>query len=120
MWPFAREVDSFDAQRVALRVSEELPDRFDSFHRGTFDALWEEGRDIGDRDVLEDVASDSGLPEEFVAETLSNPVSADRLGEAFEAAQRRGITGVPTFIYGEYSARGAVPPEQLQRLIEGI
>jgi predicted DsbA family dithiol-disulfide isomerase len=40
----------------------------------------------------------------------------DRL---FEAASNAGITGVPTFEYGEHVARGAVPPAQLRRLVEG-
>jgi predicted DsbA family dithiol-disulfide isomerase len=38
----------------------------------------------------------------------------------FGAAQERGITGVPTFVYGEHGARGAIPPEQFERLIEGV
>ncbi|MFB6185738.1 MAG: disulfide bond formation protein DsbA, partial [Halobacteriaceae archaeon] len=39
--------------------------------------------------------------------------------EKFNQAQQAGITGVPTFVYDSYAARGAVPPEQLERLIEG-
>lgn len=117
--PLAREVDSYDAQRLALQVAEAHPDRFEAFHRGVFGALWEDGRDVGDRGVLEEVAADAGLAEGFVAETLVDDESAEVLEEAFAAAQRRRITGVPTFAYGEHSARGAVPPEQLRRLVEG-
>ncbi|GAB3671987.1 DsbA family protein [Halopiger thermotolerans] len=115
----AKEVDSYDAQRVAWRAADAHPDAFEDFHRGVFDALWREGRDIGERDVLEDLAADAGLPDGFVAETLSDEESADELEAAFTDAQQTGITGVPTFISGEHAARGAVPPEQLERLIEG-
>ena len=117
--PLAREVDSYDAQRVALRLADEHPDRFEAFHRGVFDALWVDGRDIGDRDVLEAIADESGLSEGFVTETLDETASVDRLDEAFGAARNQRITGVPTFVYGEYSARGAVPPAQLERLVDG-
>ena len=116
--PLARDVDSYDAQRVALRVSEEHPDEFEAFHRGIFDALWEDGRDIGEQAVLEAIARDAGLPEGFVAETLEDESSVSRLEEAFERAREQRITGVPTFIYGEHAARGAVPPEQLRRLVD--
>ena len=113
------DVDSYDAQRVALRASEERPEAFEAFHRGVFDALWEEGRDVGDPEVLADVAEEAGLPEGYVDDVLADDDSAAALEEAFETAAEFGITGVPTFEYDEYAARGAVPPEQLARLVEG-
>ncbi|MEF8813263.1 MAG: DsbA family protein [Halovenus sp.] len=116
----AKGVDSYDAQRVAWRVQQVHPGVFEQFHRSVFDALWVEGRDIGDPDVLADLATDAGLPDGFVAETLSDESSAERLDSAFEDAQKRRITGVPTFVADEHAARGAVPPEQLRRLVEGV
>jgi predicted DsbA family dithiol-disulfide isomerase len=113
------DVDSYDAQRVALRASEKHPDAFGAFHRGVFDALWEDGRDVGDEAVLADVAETAGLPDGFVEGTLDDDEGASALKAAFEAARERGITGVPTFVHGEYAARGAVPPAQLRRLVEG-
>ena len=115
----AREVDSRDAQRVAWRAREEHPGAFEAFHRGVFDALWEDGRDVGETDVLEEVAASAGLPDGFVASTLADEATATDVEEAFEAARRRGITGVPAFVAGEHVARGAVPPEHLRRLVEG-
>lgn len=114
-----KDVDSYDAQRVALRVREEYPDQFETFHRAIFDALWEDGRDIGEQEVLEKFATTAGLPESFVDKTLSDPDTARQLEDEFDRARSRRITGVPTFVAGEHAARGAVPPEQLRRLIEG-
>jgi predicted DsbA family dithiol-disulfide isomerase len=113
------DVDSYDAQRVALRASEERPEAFEAFHRGVFDALWAEGRDVGDPEVLADIAEEAGLPEGYVADILADDDSAATLEEAFETAAEVGITGVPTFVHDEHAARGAVPPEQLARLVEG-
>jgi len=42
-----------------------------------------------------------------------------RLDELFDAARQQGITGVPTFAADGHAARGAVPPAQLRRLLEG-
>lgn len=117
--PLKKDVDSYDAQRVAYRVREEYPEQFEQFHRSIFDALWEDGRDIGEREVLEDLAEEADIPTEVVAETLADESSAAELESLFQQAQQQRITGVPTFVYGEHAARGAVPPEQLRRLIEG-
>ena len=113
------DVDAYDAQRVALRARDEHPEAFEAFHRGVFDALWEEGHDVGDPEVLADVAEEAGLPSGYVADTLADDDSAAALEDAFGAAAEFGITGVPTFEYDGYAARGAVPPEQLARLVEG-
>ena len=114
-----RDIDSYDAQRVAWQARTAHPDRFGRFHRSVFDALWVEGRDIGDRVVLDELAVEAGLPEGFVAATLDDPASLDSLELAFQDARQRGITGVPTFVAGEHAARGAVPPAHLRRLIDG-
>jgi len=34
--------------------------------------------------------------------------------------RERGVTGVPTFAYDGHAARGAVPPEQLERLVGDV
>jgi len=115
----AKDVDTFDAQRVAHRAAEEHPDAFERFHRSLFDALWREGRRIDDPAVLEELAIDAGLPDGFVTETLADEGSREALESAFASARSRRITGVPTFLYGEHAARGAVPPEHLRRLVEG-
>lgn len=117
--PLRKDVDSYDAQRVSYRIQEEHPEKFGQFHRSVFNALWEDGRDIGDSEVLEDLADGAGVPSSIVAEALTDESTTADLEAAFESAQKRGITGVPTFVYDDHAARGAVPPEQLRRLIEG-
>ena len=114
-----RSIDSFDAQRVAYAAADDHPEAFEAFHHGVFDALWRNGRDIGDPAVLEELAIDAGLPDGYVTETLEDDDTHEALESAFAAAQSRRITGVPTFLYGEHAARGAVPPDHLRRLVEG-
>ena len=117
---FSLEVDSWNAQQVALYVREELgEDEFLQLHERLFDALWQDGRDIGDPDVLRGIAADAGLDESVVDEALTEEWD-ERLRERFDAAQDAGVTGIPTFVYDEYAARGAIPPEQFERLVEGV
>ena len=117
--PLLKDVDSYDAQRVAYRIREHHPEKFQQFHRSVFDALWEENRDISDAEVLRELADDADIPTDTVTEALEDQETTEELEAAFQSAQKERITGVPTFVYGSHAARGAVPPEQLRRLIEG-
>jgi predicted DsbA family dithiol-disulfide isomerase len=114
------DVDSLPAQIVSVHVRETAPDSWLAFDEGIFAALWQDGRDIGDRDVLADIAEDvDGLDASVVDEALEDDDLRDRVTDLFTAARERGVTGVPTFAYDGHAARGAVPPEQLERLVEG-
>ena len=113
-------VDSFDAQVASLYVKSEHPDRWAAFDETVFEALWVDGRDVGDADVLEDLAEDVGLDGEEIGGAIQDEDLRERLREQFTEAQRRGVTGVPTFAYDGHAARGAVPPEQIERLVEGV
>ena len=113
------EVDSFDAQVAARYVDREHPEQWLAFDEAIFEALWVDGRDIGDPGVIADLAVDVGLDEEGVRTAVAEETNREDLREAFAEAQARGITGVPTFVYDGHAARGSVPPEHLQRLVEG-
>lgn len=115
----ARDVDSLPAQLVSYHVKEHEPDRWRPFDEAIFEALWVDGRDIGDPAVLRELARAVGLDADLVDAALADEQLRDELTEQFEAARRHGVTGVPTFAYDGYAARGAVPPDQLRRLVEG-
>jgi predicted DsbA family dithiol-disulfide isomerase len=112
------EVDSWNAQQAALFVRQtEDEETFTAFYDAVFDALWQEGRDIGDPDVLSDIAEGVGIDPDAVRDATEDPQLESELKSEFEAAQKRGITGIPTFVYDGHAARGAVPPEHLKRLV---
>jgi predicted DsbA family dithiol-disulfide isomerase len=112
------EVDSYNAQVASLYVDEEYPQTWLAFDEAIFEALWVEGRDIGDPDVLAEIADSVGLDGEEIRDAIEDESQKNRLEAAFRESQQQGVTGVPTFAYGEHAARGAVPPEQLERLFE--
>lgn len=113
------EIDSLDAQVASFYVQREYPDAWPAFDEAVFEAYWEEGRDIEDSDVLADIAESVGLDGEEIRGAITDEDRRDHLRELFAAAHEKGVTGVPTFAYGGYAARGAIPPEQLERLVEG-
>ncbi|WP_232700744.1 DsbA family oxidoreductase [Halobacterium wangiae] len=115
----SRDVDSLDAQVASFYVKQEHPDQWLDFDVALLEALWEDARDIGDVDVLADVAEDVGLDPERIRSVVADEEWRERLEAQFAEAREAGVTGVPTFAYDGYAARGAVPPAQLRRLVEG-
>jgi predicted DsbA family dithiol-disulfide isomerase len=114
----AREIDSRNAQQVGVHLQRTSdPDTFAAFHDAVFDALWLDGRDIGDPDELVNIAEGVGVAAEAVQDALADEELDADLTDRFETARRAGITGVPSFVYGQHAARGAVPPDQLRRLV---
>jgi len=114
------DVDSLDAQVASYYVRENHDyETWLDFDRALFAALWEDERDIGDVDVLADIADEVGIDADAVREAVADDDLRETVQTKFGEAHEMGITGVPTFAYDGYAARGAVPPEQLRRLVEG-
>ncbi|MFB1063497.1 DsbA family protein [Natrinema sp. H-ect4] len=115
----AIDVDSFDAQVASWYVKREYPGRWAAFDDSIYTALWQDGRDIGDVDVLADLAEDADLPADEIRDAVADESLRAELEDQFAEAQQQGITGVPTFVSDGRAARGSVPPEHLERLVEG-
>lgn len=116
----ATDVDSLNAQVASYYVKQHYDNEtWLDFDRSIFDALWKEGKDIGDEDLLVELAVDAGVDGDEIRSALDDEAFRTELEEQFTQSQQQGVTGVPTFAYDGYAARGAVPPEQLKRLVEG-
>jgi predicted DsbA family dithiol-disulfide isomerase len=77
-----------------------------------FDAYFVQGRDIGDKAVLQELAVAAGLDEADVARFLASDEGRDAAAAEDQLARRHGIQGVPTFIFnGRYAVSGAQSPE---------
>lgn len=92
-----RSPNTLDAHRLirwanAAGVQAKVVDRL-------FKAYFVEGRDIGDRGVLVDVARECGLDAGLVAKLLAEGADADLVRDEIAQAQAIGVTGVPFFIF---------------------
>lgn len=84
-----------------------------------FKAFFQEGRDIGQVEVLCDVALAAGLDPVAMRAALEERTCRDVVAEKLQLAQRYQISAVPTFIIGNrFMVRGLVPEEHLKRVIE--
>jgi predicted DsbA family dithiol-disulfide isomerase len=117
----ATDIDSLPAQVVSYYLREHHDyETWLAFDVAVFEALWQDGRDIGDTDLLVDLATDVGVEADEVRSALEDETLREEVRQQFTEAQQHGVTGVPTFAYDGHAARGAVPPEQLQRLVDGV
>jgi predicted DsbA family dithiol-disulfide isomerase len=117
----ATDIDSLPAQVASVYVDRHYDyETWLAFDEAVFDALWQDGADIGDHDLLVDLAASAGVDGQEVADALSDEALHAEVREQFTQAQQAGVSGVPTFVYDGYAARGAVPPAQLRRLVEGV
>ncbi len=117
----ATDVDSLPAQVVSYHLRKRgAYDTWLAFDEAVFAALWEEGKDIGDTELLVELAVEAGADGEAVRSALEDDRLREELKGRFDEAKREGVSGVPTFAYDGHAARGAVPPEQLERLIGGV
>jgi predicted DsbA family dithiol-disulfide isomerase len=113
-----RTPSTLDAHRL-IRWSHVTGKQHETAER-LFIAYWCEGRDIGDRHVLADLARDVGLDAEDVAAKLAAGTDSDTVLREADQAIRIGVQGVPCFILAQrHGLSGALPAEQLAAAIAG-
>jgi len=75
---------------------------------GLFRAYFLQGRFVGDRDVLADIAGEAGLPADEARAYLDSDAGADTIDAMDRRVRELGITGVPFFIFdGRVAVSGA-------------
>jgi len=83
-----------------------------------FRAYFVEGRDIGDRATLLDIAAEHGLDRERVARLLEEGADVEAVRNEISEVQAIGVTGVPFFIFaGRLGVPGAQDVSVLRRAI---
>jgi len=86
-----------------------------------FAAYFREGRDIGDREVLCDIADGLEMDAAMVARLLEGDADLEEIRGRDAWTRERGVTGVPTFIVaGHHAVPGAQPPHLWEQVIDEI
>jgi predicted DsbA family dithiol-disulfide isomerase len=81
---------------------------FPGFHRAMFRAYFEDGRDIGDLEVLREIAAGLGLDADDMLDSIVNGRFDERLEEKLEWSRVAGQGGVPRFIFKATYEDGSV------------
>ncbi len=89
----------------------------EAIHDALYRAYFVESRNIGDADVLVEIATSVGLPAEAAREVLETRSFKDAVDSDWAKSQQHGVTGVPTFVAAGYGVVGAQPYEALERML---
>jgi predicted DsbA family dithiol-disulfide isomerase len=89
-------------------------------HDALFRAYFAEGKNIGDVDVLVEVARQLGLPVDEARKVLTERSFSPAVDRDWARSREAGVTGVPTFAAGGFGVVGAQPYEALERLVRHV
>ncbi len=113
-----------DVPRFVPRTSEPLQgalfagdvgaDAFDRLHRALFRAFFVEGRNIGLREVVLEVAESAGVDRDGLERALEDERYAEELRRVRAEADRYDIDGTPAVLFGRFKVVGAAPMEVLR------
>lgn len=83
-----------------------------------FDAYFVQNRDIGDREVLADIADAIGMDAGVVLRLLASDADRAEIAARDAHSRKMGVRAVPTFIVAQsHAVPGAQPPELWLRVI---
>ncbi|WP_421361051.1 DsbA family oxidoreductase [Agrobacterium rosae] len=113
--------NTLDAHRLSLWAHAEGREFQDKVTTALFKANFEEGRNIGDHEVLADIAEQAGMNREVVTRLLASDADKDTIVAEIDAAQQMGVAGVPFFILDQkYAVSGAQSKEVLINALRDI
>jgi predicted DsbA family dithiol-disulfide isomerase len=90
----------------------------EAIHDALFKAYFVDGRNIGDPEMLVEIASSVGLPAGAAREVIEKRTHQTAVDADWARSHQYGITGVPTFVIGTNGIVGAQPYEALEQLVK--
>ncbi len=97
--------------RLALYISEFAKNKgkFDLLHGLIFEAYWKKGENIGDLNILIELAESVGLKKNEILDYIKSDEPMNRAKNYLLKIREYGINGVPAFFIGENVIVGAQP-----------
>ena len=117
--PYGRRTHTYNS-----RLAQELGKWADTqpggeaIHDALYRAYFVEARNIGDPEILVELARSVGLPPDQARAVLTERRFKDAVDADWAKSRAYGITGVPTFVAARYGVVGAQPYEVLVQLLE--
>jgi len=112
-----RTPNSVDSHRIVQLAQE--AGFADAMVEALYHAHFVEGLDLGERDVLLEIAATIGLNASVAQAHLDSDVNIDLVYDENTRAHRMGINGVPAFVFNESMViSGAQEPQVLARMID--
>ena len=106
--------NSKDALLLSEAAKQEGRDKFYTLHESLFAAFFVDSRNIGDRDVLRDIAAESGIDSAVVESAWQDNKYEQRILANYHQARQHEIQAVPSFIFGERKLTGVVTEDVMR------
>jgi predicted DsbA family dithiol-disulfide isomerase len=108
--------------RLALYFSEfaRKKGKFGEFHKLIMDTYWLQGKDIGDKSLLLNLAASVGLDKEEIEDYLDTDEPFEVVQQSLKEIRKYGINGVPAFIIEDRLIYGAQPYKVFKKVINKI
>ena len=90
----------------------------DAIHDALFRAYFVDAKNIGDPEVLVEIAAAVGLPADAAREVIEKRTHKGAIDADWQKSHQYGVTGVPTFVIGRNGVVGAQPYEALEELVK--
>ena len=91
----------------------------DEYNDAVFRAFFQQSRDIGNPDVLAEIAQEVGLDAKALRIALEQGAYRERVQQLLHTAYERvGVTAVPTMIIGRQRLEGLYPAETIRQVID--
>lgn len=100
--------NSKDALLLSEAAKETGREKFYVLHEKLFTAFFVDSRNIGDRNILRELAAESGIDNEIVESAWHDSKYEQRIISNYHEARRHEIQAVPSFIFGERKLTGVV------------
>jgi predicted DsbA family dithiol-disulfide isomerase len=106
--------NSKDALLLSEAAKEQGREKFYDLHEKLFAAFFVDNRNIGDRNILRELAADSGIDREAVESAWQDEKYRQRILSGYHAARQHEIQAVPSFIFGERKLTGVVTEDVMR------
>lgn len=106
--------NSKDALLLSEAAKEQGREKFYDLHEKLFAAFFVDSRNIGDRNILRELAADSGIDNEAIESAWQNEKYRQRILSSHHAARQHEIQAVPSFIFGERKLTGVVTEDVMR------
>lgn len=100
--------NSKDALLLAEAAKHCGHDKFYRLHEKLFSAYFVDNRNIGDRDVLNEIAESCNIDKETIDSAWTDEKYEKRLLDNFNSAGKHKIQSVPSFVFGDRVLTGVV------------
>ena len=117
--PYGRRTHTYNSRLAQeLGKSADTQPGGEALHDTLYRAYFVDARNIGDPDVLVEIAQGVGLPAEEARQVLTERRFKDAVDADWAKSRQWGVTGVPTFVANRYGVVGAQPYEVLEQLLD--